>query len=367
MTTSQESFNELPRPSLRNRSAISYQRTELGTAQAKSRVQLDLGMLLMTHNNAEGTLKAPEMEGDKEVDQEEAISSAGAGATDSVIISNMTLDLVGESSSPSMPDLILSNTSTSEYACVLPCTPSPSPSNTQFNMQGAWYLSNGGMGEAGIRGAASIKLSQEVAHKETKDQLSQLNTHLTRLSTRLTQVEQRVSDFEDAGSQAESTIPQIQSELEDLQFKLDEMENRSRRSNLRFVRVPEEMEEASSITKVVSDLICNCILPESAKTVADLSIMRAHRVPFTRSANLKHTHTILVNFGDYRIKEQILSQAIKKKNFKSGDTFSFHVFSDMSIIAAHQRREFVTLIDDFKGLGAPAGIVQLSKHKVLHK
>ncbi|KAJ1088490.1 hypothetical protein NDU88_001647 [Pleurodeles waltl] len=127
------------------------------------------------------------------------------------------------------------------------------------------------------------------------------------------------------------------------------------------------MEAASSITKVVSDLICKCILPDKAKTEADISIMRVHRVPFTRSINSKYPRTILVHFGNYRIKEQILSQAITKRNFESGDAFSFRVLSDMSVAADHRRPKFVGLIDDFKVLGAPASIVQLAKLKVLHQ
>ncbi|KAJ1140318.1 hypothetical protein NDU88_006675 [Pleurodeles waltl] len=43
------------------------------------------------------------------------------------------------------------------------------------------------------------------------------------------------------------------------------------------------------------------------------------------------------------------------------ESFSFRMFSDMSIAAVHRRRKFVGLIDDFERCGAPAGIVQLAK------
>ncbi|KAJ1194537.1 hypothetical protein NDU88_003825 [Pleurodeles waltl] len=194
----------------------------------------------------------------------------------------------------------------------------------------------------------AIKLSQEEARRETKDKVSQLNTHLTHLSTQASQGEQRVSDLEYAEKQLESVSSQIQWELEELQLKLDKMENRCRRSNLRIVGVPEEIESASSVTKVVSDLIYKCIFPEKARTEEHLSFMRAHRVPFTRPANSKYPRTILVNFGDFRIKEQILSQAIKMRNFPSGDSFSFRVFSDVSLLGVYRCRKFVGLIDFFK-------------------
>ncbi|KAJ1098449.1 hypothetical protein NDU88_003560 [Pleurodeles waltl] len=110
----------------------------------------------------------------------------------------------------------------------------------------------------------AIKVSQEETHKETKEQLNQLNTHLTLLSTRVSQVEQRVSDLEDTNNQVATRTSRVQSELEDLQNKLDKMENRSRRSNLRFVGVLEEMKAGSSVTKVVSELIGKIILPDRA-------------------------------------------------------------------------------------------------------
>ncbi|KAJ1214549.1 hypothetical protein NDU88_002167 [Pleurodeles waltl] len=224
-------------------------------------------------------------------------------------------------------------------------------------------LIEGMMGQI-LKELRAIKLSQEKARKETKNQLSRLNAHLTHLSTQVSQAERRVSDLKVVKKQEESAISQVQSELEELQFKLDELENRSRRSNLRFIGVPEE---TSSVTKIVTDLIYKCILPEKATTKEDLSIMLVHRVPSNRVSNSNFSCTILVNVGDYRIKEQILSQTIRMRNFNSGDNFSFQVFSDMSIAAAHQRHEFVGLIDDFKRLRVPAGILQLAILKMLHK
>ncbi|KAJ1117516.1 hypothetical protein NDU88_005715 [Pleurodeles waltl] len=95
-------------------------------------------------------------------------------------------------------------------------------------------------------------------------------------------VEQRVSDLEDAENRIESTTSQIQSELEDLLLKLDEAENRSWRSNLRFVGVPKGIEAASLVTNIISELIYKVVLSDRERTGGDLTIMRAHRVPFTR-------------------------------------------------------------------------------------
>ncbi|KAJ1202941.1 hypothetical protein NDU88_006736 [Pleurodeles waltl] len=252
------------------------------------------------------TPKAPENENLKEAGQEAVIPSGKKGALDSDTASGTTTNSVLENSGLGISDPVLPNVSACTVA--FPSTPSSSPSNhSQIHKIPRTFSMEQWMGQI-LEELRAIKLSQEVAHKETKDQLSQLNTHFTHLSTRLTQVDQRISDLEDVANQTETTIPQIQSELEELQIKFDEMENRSRHSNLRFVGVPEDIVTASSITK-----------------------------------------------------------AIKMRNFKSEDTFSFRVFSDMLVTAAHWRREFVGLIDDFKRLGAPDGIVQLAKLKVLFK
>ncbi|KAJ1118799.1 hypothetical protein NDU88_006986 [Pleurodeles waltl] len=213
----------------------------------------------------------------------------------------------------------------------------------------------------------AITLSHEGSSKETEDQFSQPNAHLTLLSAGVVQTEQKVSDLEDGKKQQESVISQVQSQMEELHFKLDDIENRSQHSNLRFIGVQEEIESSSSVTKIVTDLIYRCILPDEATTKEDHSIMQAQRVPSKRTSDSKFPRTILVNIGDYRIKEQSLSQAIRTRIFKSGDHFSFHVFSDMSFAAAQRRQEFVSFIDDFKRFGALAGIEQLAKLKVLHK
>ncbi|KAJ1153876.1 hypothetical protein NDU88_006634 [Pleurodeles waltl] len=106
------------------------------------------------------------------------------------------------------------------------------------------------------------------------------------------------------------------------------------------------MEAGSSVTKVVSELISKIVLPGSVNPEGDLSMMRAHRVPFVRPVISKYPRTILVNFGDFRIKEQILSRARKAGEFKLDDGSRFRVFSDTSVAQAHRRREFVGLIDD---------------------
>ncbi|KAJ1155944.1 hypothetical protein NDU88_008669 [Pleurodeles waltl] len=118
-----------------------------------------------------------------------------------------------------------------------------SPPGSSSNLLNSAYVISGTKGSSAVEESISqilvelraINLSQEEARRETKDQFTQLNTHLTLLSSRVSQVEKRVSDLEDAENRIESTTSRIQYELAHLQLKLDKAENWSWRSNLRFV------------------------------------------------------------------------------------------------------------------------------------
>ncbi|KAJ1204157.1 hypothetical protein NDU88_007938 [Pleurodeles waltl] len=212
-----------------------------------------------------------------------------------------------------------------------------------------------------------LKVSQDEANRKINDQLDQINSTISHLKQRISEAEQRVSDLEDIQTRQESVMAQSQLELGELRQKLDDIESRTRRSKLRFIGIPEDLEATSSVTEVVSDLIYKYILLEKADSRTDLSIFRAHKVPFTKPSSFKYPRTVTVNFGDTRIKEQVLSQAMRVKTFKTAEKYIFKVFSDMSSVAARWCCEFVGLIDHFKKAGAPTGIAQLANLKVLHR
>ncbi|KAJ1084105.1 hypothetical protein NDU88_004259 [Pleurodeles waltl] len=104
------------------------------------------------------------------------------------------------------------------------------------------------------------------------------------------------------------------------------------------------------------------VLLEPTDKQVDRTIMRAQWVPAIQSSNSKYPRTILVNFGDFRIKERILQQAIKSKIHQIPGDYALKIFSDMSVV--HRRRELKALIPAFQKAGAQAGLVQQSKLKV---
>ncbi|KAJ1215804.1 hypothetical protein NDU88_003411 [Pleurodeles waltl] len=211
-----------------------------------------------------------------------------------------------------------------------------------------------------------IKLTREDASKSTNEQLSLLNTNLQSLNKRVTPVEQRVSDLEDFKSKTDSDVSKLQTELVDLQLKLDDLENRSCRSNLHFVGVPEGRETGTTVMASVADLINKYVRPSIVTKDPDFTIIRGNRVPLQQNPSFSHPLTILVNFSNYRIIEQLLSSFINDKVYRTADDFSFRIYSGIAITAAKRWKEMKNLIKDFKTCGAPAGGVQQSKLKVLY-
>ncbi|KAJ1179031.1 hypothetical protein NDU88_004270 [Pleurodeles waltl] len=205
------------------------------------------------------------------------------------------------------------------------------------------------------------------ANRKTEAQLGLTIINLQQLNTRVKEVEQWVSNLEDGGLHMESSIRKYQAELANLQIWVDDAENRSRPSNLRFTRIPEGRENGHTVIKLFSDLIIQYVLTEAADSKTDLTITRAHRVPTVQPPSAKYLQTIVVNFGDYCIKERILSLAIKSRAYSTPGDYSFKIFSDMSALAARRHREFKELIPDFQIVGEPAHLVQQSKLKVPFK
>ncbi|KAJ1203731.1 hypothetical protein NDU88_007512 [Pleurodeles waltl] len=195
-----------------------------GSSQHKERTTYPLFSTISNH--AKLPPKAVEKDNTKELRQAPIPLGGKRGALASPISpATTTANAVVDNYGPT-PDLVLPIVEAGRDS--IPNIHSSSPSSRTSTFKPSLNRSTEEWIGQILEGLWAIKQSQEAAHKEAKDQLSQLNTHFTHLSTRLTQVKQTVSNLEDLGSQSELTIQRIQSELEELQIKLDELENRSR-------------------------------------------------------------------------------------------------------------------------------------------
>ncbi|KAJ1215520.1 hypothetical protein NDU88_003128 [Pleurodeles waltl] len=169
---------------------------------------------------------------------------------------------------------------------------------------------------------------------------------MQKIPEQIKEVDQRVSDLKDRSLAWDKDIDSIKKKLLTSKNKIDEMENYARRLNLHFLGIPEEAENVgrgrNSPLQFMEALNKTHILES---TPVDLTIMRAHRVPAQGISNAKYPRTIIVSFADYRIKEDILTKAIQKRFFLLLDKTQILVFFDMSAAAAHQRRDFIRLVN----------------------
>ena len=97
---------------------------------------------------------------------------------------------------------------------------------------------------------------------------------------------------------------------EALQAKLTELEARSRRNNLRIYGVPEES-EGSNVLEFVTKLIKSEVGPPVAEM--DLGIQHYHRALAPKPP---HATSLVICFLDFRVKEQVLHTAWRKKDVR---------------------------------------------------
>jgi hypothetical protein len=126
---------------------------------------------------------------------------------------------------------------------------------------------------------------------------------------RLTQTEERISQTEDSISTLQSKTSVLEKNLAALTWKIDDLENRSRRSNLRILGLPEKSEGSDACAFLES------WLPEALDMEPlqkPLAIERAHRIGSTRRSDTDTNSTprvMILKFLDYRDKERVMHAA----------------------------------------------------------
>ncbi len=99
------------------------------------------------------------------------------------------------------------------------------------------------------------------AIKPIQDSLDSLQTTMTSFQKRLTSVESVAGDNFERLTVAESAIKTLQSRNQSLLDQCDDLENRSRRSNLRILNIPEGSEDGKDPVKFISDVLMEVMGP----------------------------------------------------------------------------------------------------------
>lgn len=129
--------------------------------------------------------------------------------------------------------------------------------------------------------------------------------------------------------------------------KLDDLENRSRRSNLRLVNVPEKMEGTDAVA------FLERWLPEVLRPTAfpaPLLIERAHRLPGRTQPNRStRPRVLIVKFLNFQDKVCVMRAARAKGKVMCGDQ-GIMFFPDLSAELHRRRRCFDVVKQQLRSL-----------------
>lgn len=180
----------------------------------------------------------------------------------------------------------------------------------------------------------------DASTKTINTALGEVNTKLEILGDQITAVQQRVSGNEDNIEDLKTRISNIEKENGYLKQKVDSMENYSRRSNIRIVKVSEKA-EGRDVIGFVQQLILHLFGQDNFPNPP--VIERAHRSPtqrddYTRSTNPR---PILVKFLSFQDKVKTLRLARQKGELLINNTI-IHFYPDYSAKLLKQRRVFET-------------------------
>ncbi|KAJ4932381.1 hypothetical protein JOQ06_010804 [Pogonophryne albipinna] len=126
---------------------------------------------------------------------------------------------------------------------------------------------------------------------------------------RLTEAEERLGAVEDDASALNNTTKQLRQLVESLEAKMEDLENRSRRSNVRLIGLPENAEGKDACTfleKWIPEIL------GAGSFAAPLAIERAHRVPSGRPKPNAPPRALLIKFLNYKDKTKVMSAAYEK-------------------------------------------------------
>lgn len=174
------------------------------------------------------------------------------------------------------------------------------------------------------------------AIKPLQTSLDSLQTTVSSFQKRLTSVESVAGDNFERVAAVESTIAELQTQNQSLLDRLDDLENRSRRTNLRIINIPEGSEDGKDPVKFMSELLMQITGPDVCPVPPELE--RAHRTPTVRTGHGKSPRTFLVCFSKFQQKEAVLRWARNHELKYQGSTI--RMYQDVSTALSKKRAAF---------------------------
>lgn len=167
--------------------------------------------------------------------------------------------------------------------------------------------------------------------------LTKIDGSLQMLGEQVTEMEQRVSSNEDDITDLVKRVKMLEKENTDLKSWAEDTENRSRRSNLRFIGIPERA-EARDILGFMRQMIPQLLGEANFPTFP--VIERCHRIGMQDNSRAKGPRPILVKFHYFQDKLKVMKLAREKNvslQYKGARVF---IYPDFSAGLVQRRRGF---------------------------
>lgn len=170
-----------------------------------------------------------------------------------------------------------------------------------------------------------------------KSSVDSLRQQVSSFNSRLIHTEVLAGENFGKLTEMETTVKTLQSQCGKLLDKVDDLENRSRRSNLRIINIPEGSEKGQVLTKFVSDLLMTVTGSEVFNSPPEIE--RAHR-SLRRPGynNTEKPRAFIVKFLRFQEKEKVLRWA-RKHQMTYRDS-ELRVYPDISAELTKQRASF---------------------------
>lgn len=208
--------------------------------------------------------------------------------------------------------------------------------------------------------------------RELEDALSPVNATMEQIMSsyelhdeRIREVEDGLNDYSDRLVSAEAAIAALQSENAFLKGKLDDLENRSRRSNLRVVGIPENLEGSDPVkfmTEFFDEVLGTDFFPRP------LVLSRGHRVGRKPSgvsgAKQTRPRTFLVCFHSFQDKQRIINRRKQELYFRGHRVF---FYEDFSAELGKKRAAFKEVKSLLYGKGVRFGLLYPAQLRVMHE
>uniref|UniRef100_A0A669E390 L1 transposable element RRM domain-containing protein n=1 Tax=Oreochromis niloticus TaxID=8128 RepID=A0A669E390_ORENI len=162
--------------------------------------------------------------------------------------------------------------------------------------------------------------------------LTKIESSLNALSEQVEEMEARVSANEDDIKDAHNRVDKMDKLTTQLKDKIDDLENRSRRSNLRILNIPEQAEGRDAVgflEKFIPQILGN------DNFTSHITLERAHRV----GKKSDRPRPLIAKFLNFRDKEKVLRLA-RSRGEMTYENRKISFFPDYSADLQRRRDEF---------------------------